>query len=420
MLAFINCNTYLGGGETLFVRIACRLQDINIPFKLLYLENSYISRDLRSKNICSEHLSPISSDADYYYLSDNRKEKLLNELKSKLSPCDNIVFVTFCLRDLYTVIALREKIPSLKIVHLILHDEDNLFLSQSITDKLLMKCLHIKRHSRSNIIDINNQILCRLNQAHALIGEKETSRIVFSKYGIDIHRSMIVPPPMYDFPLEKPSVPFGKKILWIGRFVDFKLPAIVSMLEFINTHQDYSLTLVGDGDLNYIQRVVQKKKLDISKVSFLGEISYEKLGDIIVKHNIGYACGTSIAEIARYGLPVIVALFSPNRKLFKAPICGGIYDNRKYKGNEGNALLVGEKETEQPLLDVVIKRVESKFDVEANNTFVKVRDDFGFTQNLNRYLEIFQNAELADFSSLKLPKCNWLRRKMFNYLKHRT
>lgn len=106
--------------------------------------------------------------------------------------------------------------------------------------------------------------------------------------------------------------------------------------------------------------------------------------------------------------------------MFKAPICGGIYDNRKYKGNEGNALLVGEKETEQPLLDVVIKRVESQFDVEANNTFVKVRDDFGFTQNLNRYLEIFQNAELADFSSLKLPKCNWLRRKIFNYLKHRT
>ena len=32
MLVFINCNTYLGGGETLFVRIACRLQDINIPF----------------------------------------------------------------------------------------------------------------------------------------------------------------------------------------------------------------------------------------------------------------------------------------------------------------------------------------------------------------------------------------------------
>jgi hypothetical protein len=42
MIVLINLNDYLGGGETLIVRIAEYLQQVKISFKLICLENSYI------------------------------------------------------------------------------------------------------------------------------------------------------------------------------------------------------------------------------------------------------------------------------------------------------------------------------------------------------------------------------------------
>lgn len=416
MLVLVNLNNYLGGGETLFVRMATYLDSHGISYKLFYPSKSYIADDLKKNKIGKEHLCPYSGDPNYYYLNENEKCSLLSFFENNLKGLNNVRLVSFCFRDLYTLADLGKKMDEITISHLILHDEDNLYLGQSLFDKFVYKFLHKKRHSNREVIQLNNYIFKVLNDCGALIGEKETTKIVMAKYGIQIEDNKIVPPPMCDFEPEPPYIKAGKKIIWIGRFVDFKLPAIVAMLRFVSTHKDYSLSLIGDGDIAYINKIVENERLELSNVNFLGAQPYNKIGEIIRKHSIGYACGTSIAEIGQYGLPVVTALFSPSHSLYKRNICGGIYNN-KYKGNEGNNLLIGETEDQQPLIEDTLNQIELDFSNAVRQSYQSLRSDFDFSTNMNGYLSIINNSKRIEFNSIQLPQCSALRR--FLYYKYR-
>ena len=133
---------------------------------------------------------------------------------------------------------------------------------------------------------------------------------------------------------------------------------------------------------------------------------------IIKEHSIGYACGTSIVEIGQHGLPVITALFSPDHKLFSSNICGGLYNN-KYKGNEGNNLLVGETEDEQPLIETVVNEIEHDFDKARTRSYQCMRYDFDLSTNMRGYLSIIYSARAIDYRSINIPKCKYLRKLLF-------
>lgn len=416
MIVLVNFNTYLGGGETIFVRIAEHFSKINIQFKLFYSANSYIADDVNRLNIHKEHLCPYSGPVDYFYLKRKDKDRLVNHFISNLIDEKSIRTVNFCARDLYTLIDVAKSLCLMTITHLILHDEDNLYLGQSLVDKIIYKFFKIRNFSNCDNICFNNAVFDQLNKACALIGEKETTRIIMRKYGVDISDEHIVPPPMYNFDSNPPHVSKNKRILWLGRFVDFKLPAIVSMLEFVSSHKDYTLTLIGDGDIDYINSVVKKRKLNISNVHFLGQQQYDKIGDIIKQHSIGYASGTSIIEIGRYGLPVITALNSKTHHPFKRSICGGLYHN-KYKGNEGNNLLVGETEDEQPTIEETINLINADFNEACIKSYQAMKTDFDFTLNVNQYLKIINKSERINFSELSIPICSIVRKLAFNIFK---
>ncbi len=414
MIVLVNFNSYLGGGETLFLRMAKYLSDNGEKIKLFYLNKSYIADDIKRVGILEEALCPYSMNINYYYLNKNEKQNILMHFVRNLQDEKNIKLISFCYRDLYLLVDVAKTIKDSTIIHLILHDEDNLYLCQTLVNKLQYRFLKKKKFSNNKLLEFNNKLFYELNVANALIGEKETTKIVMRRYGIELLDSVIVPPPMCEFDCNPPFINKGKRILWIGRFVDFKLPAIVSMLEFISVHRDYTLSLIGDGDMAFIKRIAKERRLDLANVKFLGQQSYDKIGEIIKEHSIGYACGTSIVEIGKYGLPVITALFSPYHKLYSKSICGGLYNN-KYKGNEGNNLLVGETEDQQPLIETVIAEIENDFDGSRQKSYDCMKADFTLSTNMKKYLIIINNAKSLDYSKITIPSCNFFRRIIYNF-----
>lgn len=412
MIALFNFNDYLGGGETIFTRWADYLQKGSLDFKLFYPAKSFIADELDRLGISQEHLCPYDGDVNYYYLSKEERRVFVNWIYSKLIDASKVKLVSFCMRELLTLVDVAKKNDSYTLTHLILHDEDNLYVCQSLADKFLYKMKGIRRFSNKKQLTFNNQLLQKLVDAGGLVAEKMTTKLILAKYGISINDDIIVPPPMCVFPEEVPVVENNKRIIWLGRIVDFKLPAICSMLSFVCTHKDYSLTIIGDGAIDFLKNYMESNSLTYDNVNFMGVVPYDKIAGIIKKHSIGYACGTSIVEIGQHGLPVITALAAPSHSLFKRPICGGIYNN-KYKGNEGNNLFIGETEEEQPTIEETISFIERDYNVAAEKSFTAMKEDFDMIPNFERYHKIINSAKRVDVQALDAPYCSNIRRFLF-------
>jgi hypothetical protein len=181
------------------------------------------------------------------------------------------------------------------------------------------------------------------------------------EFSIKIKKENVVALPTYDFEEVMPQIPINNhKIIWIGRIVDFKIPALCVILNFINSNKKYSLSVVGSGNIKAVDKYINENRIDTCRIKFIGQVDYSKLGEIIKQHSIGYAVGTSLIEICRYGLPCIMGLSTPKHKLFKKNICGGLYADC-IKGNVGDNLFAGEDEDNQMLIEDAISQLESNY-----------------------------------------------------------
>ena len=105
MLVLVNFNSYLGGGETLMVRMASYVKNSNRSYCMLCTEQSYIYDDLRKNNV--GNIITVQNDkADFYYKNAEERKVILSEIKDKLPQSSEYSFVTFCMRDLYMIIQL--------------------------------------------------------------------------------------------------------------------------------------------------------------------------------------------------------------------------------------------------------------------------------------------------------------------------
>lgn len=413
MIALFNFNNYLGGGETIFTRWAEYLNKQGIECRLFYPKKSFIADELLRLGIPDKNLCPFSGNPNYYYLTDKERASFVDWICEKLKGLNDVKLVSFCSRELYTLIDVAKKDSSYTISHLILHDEDNLYVCQSLWDKLYQKITGKRRFSNKKQLEFNNQLFRDLVKAGGLIAEKMTTKILMAKYGINFDDDIIVPPPMCEFPETMPVVENNKRIIWLGRVVDFKLPAICSMLGFVCRHKDYSLTIIGDGKIEFLKNYMKDNDLDGSNVIFKGVVPYNEIGAVIKEHSIGYACGTSIVEIGQYGLPVITALASSSHQLFKRSICGGIYNN-KYKGNEGNNLFIGEAEDEQPTIEETMAQIEADFNKAALQSYKAMKEDFDMIANIEKYHSIINGATSINAERIIIPKCSKARRILFS------
>lgn len=403
MLVLINLNEYLGGGETLMVRMADYLQKGERPFCMICAEKGYIHDALRKKGV-SNIITIDNENVDYYYENQEGRQAIIENLKKKLPKADSYAFVTFCMRDLYTISQLTKIVPNSKVCHLVLHYQDNLYVCQSVLDKAYKKIFHKERYSRKKHIEFNNGLFNRLCASNAIIPMSDLMVAFWNReFDIKLSSDCVVALPTYDFPAEKPSIPTNNhRILFIGRIVDFKIPGLCVMLNFINKHKEYSLTVIGSGDKAQIDNYIEKNSIDTSRIEFIGQVEYSKLGDIIKQHSIGYAMGTSVIEICRYGLPAVMALSSPDHQLFERDICGGLYANC-VRGNVGDNLFAGEKQEDQPLLEDVMEELEKNYERSAESCYAYIKRDYDFSTNIEKYLKIIDKAKSTDFTDLNIP-----------------
>ena len=412
--AFFNFNTYLGGGETLIVRMADYLRKENYDFRIFFACGSYIEKDLNRIGVEDKFLCPIKSSVAYYYLNDDERQMLREEIVGQLKGCDEVCLVSLNSRELYTLADLAKNNTRYRLAHLILHNHDNLYVCQSILDKVLLRLFCKRRFSRKKQINFNSNlynIIC--NQSIVIPQSELQASLLRNEFNINTEKEKVVPLPacnFADYPFEAKKN--NHRIIWIGRIVDFKLPALYVVLNFVSRRKDYALTVIGDGEMDLVKRYMKEKGISGDNITFLGKVEYSRLGDIIKTHSIGYAMGTSIVEIGKYGLPVIMALGSPDFKSFGSDICGGLYTHQS-RGNVGDTLYY--KKQKEPIvpIDDAIKEIESDYENAAKNCYETLRTNFDENTDFALYMKWLKMAKSIN-ANIEIPKASRLRRMLFN------
>ena len=411
--AFFNFNTYLGGGETLIVRWAEFLKNEGYDFRIFYKSGSYIDKDLRRIGIDKFNLCPIESSIDYYYLNNKERTKLREKISGHLIDCKDVCLVSLNSRELYTLTDLAKNNPHYHIAHLILHNQDNLYVCQSVIDKIILKLGGKRRFSRNKQIEFNKQLFNVICNQSIVIPQSELQACLLkNEFDINTEKEKVVPLPTCDFSkytFEKREN--NHRIIWIGRIVDFKLPALYTMLNFISKRKDYTLTIIGDGALDKVKSYIEANNIPHDNITFLGKVDYENLGSVIKQHSIGYAMGTSIIEIGKYGLPVIMALGSPDFELFNSDICGGLYSHQS-RGNVGDTLFYLKHNDPIELVDDTINEIELDYDNSALTCYETLKDNFDNKRDFSLYMHWLAKANPI-MTNIRIPKASWLRRKLF-------
>lgn len=420
IIVLINFNEYQGGGETLLVRFSEYLQRENIKFLALCESKSFIFKELKKRGINDNSIDTTDLDYNYYYLNELERIEFINSLALKIGDYSCVRLVTFCLRDLYTAFMLSSHFKNCSISHLILHIQDDLYLGQTLLDKIIYKGFQVRQFSGKDNIELNRELLKNLNEKEGLISMAEIiSEFWYRNFKIKIPKSHVVPLPSFvDLKTLGDKGLNEKKIIWIGRFVDFKIPSIVSMIDFVSNNQEYSLTIVGDGDKKKILNYIQKNSLDISRISFVGEIPYHNLGEVIKKHSIGYGMGTSLIELAQYKLPVIIALASYTHKFFDRQICGGLFYD-KAKGCDGSDLILISPDNIELTIKDAIAEIESDYQKVAKDCYDFAKVNYSEDINFKLYTDIIMTSKVLfeDEKQIKIPHSSFIRRFLFNRYK---
>lgn len=305
MIILFNLNTYLGGGEVLLIRLAHYLKKNDIDFLIITKsKDSYIGNECQ-KNDFNALFWPVREQSVVYM--DSSELKLTVEYFQeyfKISRLYNVV--TFCFRDLYNSLYFFPKIrsSSFHIVHGVYHPEDIYYLSS----------FSLKR---KQIVNFNRKLAKELCLQDSLLFYNENAKL--STIGDEkIYRHDFFPLPVNISANCVPKNFNGEKIkiICISRFVSFKIAAVLAIVKFVHRRPEIELNIVGFGPYIFVLKIY-KWLYNINNVSIHTNVNHNDLSNYIDDANIGYAQGTSILEIAKNGLPVIVAPYSRVLDLFK-------------------------------------------------------------------------------------------------------
>lgn len=413
MVVLINFNTYLGGGETLLVRFSSYLHKQGIPFHSFCMKDSFIAKQMKVEGVPSNKYTCISNCTDYPYLTTQKRELLLNEILSNLPQADKYQYLSFCLRELYMLMDLNKRCPG-SICHLILHNQDYLYLGRTLTDGLMRKLTGNRQFNNKKNLDFNRFIIELVNSKKGLIPMSWIiSQLWKKELGLDIPEDMIVSLPSFSVKEGiSPKKENNKKIIFIGRLVDFKFASLFAMFNFIKRNPEYHLTIVGNGDKERALNYIIENKIPSDNIHFRGEVPYSELPNVIAEHSIGYAAGTSIIECAQQGIPVIMALQYNENQPFKKDICGGLF-YKTSKGNLGEDMCLFSEDTIKTTIDDAIKEIEDNYSMSATRCYEYVRNEYSNVNNFEEYLIRINLCQPVDTNSIVVPKANAIRRYLF-------
>lgn len=416
MKIFINFNDYLGGGETLLLRLA---QNKSQECIVVTSDNSYIKDQLKKDNEWLGILHTYPYDANFNYMASKDKIHFLNWLNEIIESVKGpIQVVTFCMRDLHLLASLIEERErcDVQLVHLLLHPLDHLYLGQTILDKFFLKFFKINKYNAKENLAINTEIIKRMKDASAIIPMNlNVVKRLKQDTGVDLSLESIVPlpflnnDPIDNLAVEELNDKQPIKIVWLGRIVDFKLPAILAMIDFIQENEGYLFDIVGYGNEAAIKKYIEGKGIK-NRVTIVGKIPHDQLQARLSTYHIGYGMGTSMAELTLCGLPVIVALASPNFIVFNRQVSAGLVYEQK-SGNFGDDLYRTEiSESDLPLISSSVELINKDRQACFEMSLKHIVNDFSLATNLERYDEILNEAAVVSFKGIKKIKVNFLRK----------
>lgn len=311
MILLFNLNTYIGGGETLLIRLAQYLRFAGHPYQILTAGGDcwILKEAARLELNCA--VWPASRDSINYQTTAQRAS-VVEAMNAMYENTKDLRIFTFCMRDLYNALYVFTRLLHIKVwfSHGVYHPEDVYYLSS----------LSIQPE---RIIDKNRDLV-------GLLYEKK-SILFMNRHGLNVsfgpdapcdskfeHDSLFVPIPI---PLtkENPKNEFDPlrslKIICISRFVDFKVAAVLSILRYAGNRSGVELLVIGHGPWKVVLNawIILNR---IRNITIKTGITPDELDLYIDSSDIGYAQGTSILEIAKRGLPVLIAPYSRILDLF--------------------------------------------------------------------------------------------------------
>lgn len=324
MVVIFNLNKYIGGGEVLAMRFAEFLQKNSIDYVLFSFDdkNCYIKNQaiLKQLNLI---LWPSTNDS-VAYMNSREKTEALSKIE-QLFPREKLYIFTFCFRDLYNSLYFFSRLKHKRIQYStgIYHPEDIFYLSSLSFNK-------------KRIIDFNRSLAYELAKKNAIVFANETARVTTYDSQTYPAGGSIIPIPIdINGPVQaKQSLNQDKiRIVSISRFVEFKIGAVFAIVKFIRRNPNIHLDLIGYGSFEILLRAYIAI-YNIKNITLHGKVEPAELYKIINQASIGYAQGTSIMEIAKYGIPVVIAPYSRIKDIFNHNFkCMGIFgekDNLNY------------------------------------------------------------------------------------------
>lgn len=417
---FVNFNDYLGGGETLLLRLVDAFTTDGV--EVITSHDSYIKRELDYKQNKNIKCHSYNESYNYGYMNFRERSHLLSWLDpifSSKKHQQNIV--TFCMRDLHIVSDYVKKrgLKKTRVTHLLLHPLDHLYLGQTILNKLTSMIFNRSYFSENQNIALNFKILNQLAESGSLIPMNfNTLKRVNFDTGINLKHEDIIPLPFYEhfeMDFKMPSSSDYREnisIVWLGRIVDFKIPAIKTMIDFVSSQSGFTFDIIGYGNESIIEKYISKRKAN-NKVKILGKINSPDLKKMLSKYDIGYAMGTSMAELTVCGLPTIVALASPDFRSFDNPLCAGLVFEQK-AGNVGdNLYCLPLNEQKIPSIDYAMNLIKKNPEGCLLKSLSHLESNFSLNENICRYKKVIESPKAVFFKDISIPYASWFRKMLY-------
>ena len=352
-IGLVNFNGYLGGGETLFRRLADHLTREDYEVICFVSKEGYLS--------------------DYYTVNSDKSVD---------------VWVTFnmeALRWVYWQVGIQD------ILHLELHVYDRFYHCQSLLNKLIVHFGHGKRRFLRGPNYFFNKFLYKsLIQSNRLVVMSATNaRLLLKDFGSSSLPIIPLAIEKRDMLKLQGDACAPSPIVWLGRLVDFKTPSLIYLLDMLLLEgRSRKVIIIGEGAAMQLVQNHGYSKLGL--VEFMGVLSVSDIGSLIPKNAIGYAMATSALELASLGMPVIVALASQN--LSPITSCGGLLSEVDL-GELGGQLNDPYLEMNLlPSLLEVIEKVELDYDMYSKDSKLKVCRDYSMEVIIKQYIDLIKSV----------------------------
>jgi len=308
MIVLFNLNKYIGGGETLLIRLAQHLHISGYPYQILASNDKCWIKEEATKRGLNFSACPANIDSiNYHDLS--QRLNTSDAMNAMFGHIKEIRISTFCMRDLHNAMYIFTRMPNVKVwfSHGIYHPEDVFYLS-SLSFK------------STRIIQFNRNLVRKLFESNSILFVNENGLKISLDSGSarDARSAIYAPLPINicgEIPLRKPDAKRPFRIVCISRFVRFKVAAVLAIMRYAGNRSGVELLVIGHGPWKLILDA-WIKIMRINNIVIITGVSPDRLESYIDTCDLGYAQGTSILEISKRGLPVLIAPYSRIRDLF--------------------------------------------------------------------------------------------------------